>query len=64
MPTFFPEGSASKPTDNELRSLAKYCQLLFDTRGPGPNVGFPEGNSPKPQDDEGRLWKKINALRG
>lgn len=52
-----------KPSDSELRTLAKWCQMLYDSSGPGDPTPFPEGNAPKPGDDEERLLKKINALR-
>lgn len=63
MPDYFPEGDTSKPSDDELRSLAKYCQIRFDANGPGTYVGFPEGNAPVPGDDEDRLLQKIDALK-
>jgi hypothetical protein len=62
MPDWLPEGTDVRATDDELRSAAKLCQLLYDTNGPGDETPFPEGNAPKPSDDLQRLLTKINAL--
>jgi hypothetical protein len=62
MPLFFPEGNTSKASDDDLRSLAKTCQQLYDLFSPGDTTPFPEGNRPLPSDDEQRLHIKINAL--
>lgn len=63
MPAWMPEGNTVLPSDNEMRTLAKWCQLLYDSSGPGDPTPFPEGNAPKPGDDDERLLKKINALQ-
>jgi hypothetical protein len=62
MPAYFPEGNTAKSTDDELRSLHKLCQLLYDANAPGDLTPFPEGNAPRASDDEQRLLIKINAL--
>jgi hypothetical protein len=62
MPAYFPEGNTVRATDDELRSLHKWCQLLYDANAPGDTVPFPEGNKPLASDDEQRLRIKINAL--
>jgi hypothetical protein len=58
----YPEGTTPLPTDSEQRALAKLCQKLYDSNGPGDAVPFPEGNRPLPSDDEQKLLIKINAL--
>ena len=63
MPAFFPEGNDVRSTDDDLRSLAKLCQKLYDSYAPGDSVPFPEGTRPLPSDDEARLLIKINALQ-
>lgn len=63
MPQYFPEANAALPTDSEIRSLAKWCQLLYDSVGYRPSP-FPEGLAPRPGDSEERLLKKINILKG
>jgi len=62
MPSWMPEGDVILPQDNETRTLAKWCSLLYDSNGPGGQSPFPEGNRPLPGDDDERLEKKINAL--
>ena len=61
MPSWLPENNTSSPGDDELRSLEKWCQLLFDTVG-SRNSPYPEGLAPVPGDDEQRLLEKINIL--
>lgn len=63
MPAYFPERNEVKPSDDDARTLHKWCQLLYDLFAPGDTTPFPEGNAPKPGDDEQRLKMKINALR-
>jgi hypothetical protein len=59
---FFPEGNTSLAGDDDMRSLAKTCQQLYDLFSPGDLTPFPEGNAPRPSDDAQRLQIKINAL--
>lgn len=62
MPGYFPEGNEPKPNDDELRSLHKYCDQLYQIHGnQGPGY-YPEGSQPLPGDDEERLTQKINAM--
>jgi len=61
MPSWMPEANATRPSDDEMRSAAKYLQILFDAN-PAVASPFPEGNRPAPGDDLERLWKKINLL--
>lgn len=63
MPTWHPEGNVAKPTDSEVRSLAKVCALLIQTVGNKASP-FPEGCIPMPGDNELRLAQKITILRG
>jgi len=63
MPSWFPEGDTPLPTDSELRSLAKKCNLLLAAVGNKPSP-FPEGCVPLPGDSERRLEEKINILTG
>lgn len=56
-----PEGTQVMPGSDEMRTLAKWNQLLYDTVGERPSP-FPEGVAPKPGDDAERLEMKINAL--
>lgn len=62
MPSYFPEGNEVLAGDNELRTLQKWCQKLYDSVGQR-SVPFPEGTKPLAGDDEERLLKKINAMR-
>lgn len=62
MPNFFPEGNVILPTDDKMRTAAKWCQALYDAVGEKPSP-FPEGCAPKPGDDYQRLLAKINALK-
>lgn len=57
------QGDAAAPGDDELRSLAKYVQLLYDANGAKPSP-FPEGLEPKPGDNIMRLEQKAVILRG
>lgn len=61
-PQWMPEGNDTLPSDDELRSLAKWCQLLYDSIGAKPSP-FPEGLAPKPGDNADRLLQKIDILR-
>lgn len=62
MPTWTaPSNQTILPSDSEMRTLAKWCQTLFEAN-PALSSQFPEGNRPTPGDDEERLLKKINAL--
>lgn len=61
MPSFLPEGDLSMPSDDSLRSLAKWCSLLVASNGNKPSP-YPEGCLPLPGDDEQRLTNKINIL--
>lgn len=63
MPTWFPEGNVTSPGDDELRSAAKYCQLLYNSVGEKPSP-YPEGLAPKPGDNFDRLDRKITILLG
>lgn len=58
---WMPEGTEIRPSDDEMRTEAKWAQLIYDAVGPKPSP-FPEGCAPKPGDDEDRLLLKINAL--
>ena len=60
--SWMPEGTTVMASSDEQRTLAKWCQLLYDTNGDKPSP-FPEGCAPKPGDDELRLTQKINALQ-
>lgn len=57
------QGDAAAPGDDELRSWAKYVQILYDANGQKPSP-FPEGLEPKPGDDVQRLSAKAVILRG
>ncbi len=61
MPAWMQEGNQVLPSSDEMRTLAVWCQLIFNTVGDKPSP-FPEGLAPFPGDDEERLTKKINAL--
>lgn len=61
MPQWLPEGNQVLPSSDEMRTLAVWAQLIYDTVGPKPSP-FPEGSAPKPGDDEDRLLLKINSL--
>lgn len=63
MPTWTPEGNVSSPSDDEMRSAAKFCQILYNSVGERPSP-FPEGLAPKPSDDFDRLDQKITILLG
>lgn len=63
MPSFFPENQVVLPSDDSLRTIAKWCQSVYDTVGNVPTI-FPEGTAPKPGDSKQRLLKKINAMLG
>lgn len=57
-----PEGTQVMPGSDYQRTLAKWCQLLYDTNGNRPTP-YPEGALPLPGDDCQRLLHKINALK-
>lgn len=59
--TWMPEGTVVRPTDDEMRAAAKYCQLVYDSIGFVPTP-YPEGPAPLPGDDLERLMKKINYM--
>jgi len=61
MPSWLPEGNQVLPSSDEMRTLAVWCQLLYDTVGEKPSP-FPEGCAPRPGDDAERLEMKINCL--
>ena len=63
MPDWLPEGNTVFATDSEIRTLAKWCQLLYNSEGNKPSP-FPEGCVPRPGDNEDRLLKKIAILKG
>jgi hypothetical protein len=63
MPAWLQEGNIAAPTDSELRSAAKLCQIYYDLNGPQPSP-FPEGVAPFPGDDLQRLYQKIRILQG
>lgn len=62
MPQWLPEGNVARPSDDKMRSAAKWCQLLFDSNGEKPSP-FPEGCAPRPSDDLQRLLAKIDYLQ-
>jgi len=62
MPTWMPEGNTVLPSDDKMRTAAKWCQLLFDSVGNKPSP-FPEGCAPRPSDDLNRLLQKIDILK-
>lgn len=57
----YPEGIESQVTDDEHRSLVKWCQQLYDIYGNLNTVPYPEGTQPLVTDDEQRLKVKIDA---
>jgi hypothetical protein len=59
---WMPEGNTVMPSSDMQRTLAKWCQMLFDASGNRPTV-YPEGAEPLPSDDCQRLLHKINALK-
>lgn len=61
MPSWMPEGNQVLPSSDEMRTLAVWTQLVYNSRGERPSP-FPEGTAPKPGDDDERLEKKINAM--
>lgn len=62
MPHWTPEGNITMTGDDEMRSAAKWCQLLYDAHGYVPSP-FPEGVAPFPGDDLQRLYEKIVFLQ-
>lgn len=62
MPNWLPEGTLVLPSDDEMRTAAKWCQLLLNANGNKPTI-YPEGCIPLPGDDYAKLLKKINRLQ-
>lgn len=61
MPQWMPEGNQVLPSSDDMRTTAKWAQLVYNSTGPKPSP-FPEGCAPQPGDDEQRLEQKINAM--
>lgn len=62
MPSWLSEGNVSRSTDNEIRSLEKWADLLYQSVGNVASLPFPEGSKPLPSDNEQRLIVKIEAM--
>lgn len=62
MPAFFPDGNVTRPGDDEMRSAAKWCQLMVNLNG-NRSSPYPEGCIPLPGDDEQKLYHKVNRLK-
>lgn len=62
MPAWMPEGNVTLPSDDEMRSCAKWCSLMVASVG-NRSSQYPEGCIPLPGDDEQRLEQKINRLK-
>jgi len=71
MPSFYPEGNTSKPSDNSMRSLHKLVDLAGGGSGGGAagkyGTGSPEGVVTAPpgttyaRTDTGGLWTKNSG---
>lgn len=61
MPLFFPENQVILPSDDSLRTIAKWCQTVYEMTGNVPTI-YPEGSKPLAGDSKERLYKKINAM--
>lgn len=59
---FLPEGTLVRPSDDEMRTASKLCQILFNGIGNMPSP-YPEGCLPLASDDYERTLIKINALQ-
>jgi hypothetical protein len=57
----YPEGTVALASDNEQRSLSKWCQLLYAAVGNQASP-FPEGTVPLASDGETRLEQKISIM--
>lgn len=62
MPAWMPEGNVTLPSDDEMRSAAKWAQLLVNQNG-NRSSPYPEGCIPLPGDDEQKLYHKVNRLK-